>query len=114
MEKITNQQERTTAALAAFLFFLPAFIGKKTEFVTFYMRQSFGFWIVFIVLSILSKIPVLGWVFVVCNFLLILAWFLQIYMAYLGEKFEISFIVKYVQKMIEKIPFLQSFFAPNK
>lgn len=114
MEKITDPNEKMIAALAALCFFIPAFFGKKTEFVVFYMRQSFGIGIVFIILSLLSKIPVLGWLFVLCNFFLVLAWFFHIYIAYSGEKFEIPFIAKNVNILIEKVSFLKTFFASKQ
>ncbi len=107
MEKITDPTERLTAALAAACFFVPAFFGKKTEFVTFYMRQSFGLGIVFLTFLILSKFPIIGWLFVLCNFFVLLVWGFAIYIAYSGEKFEFSFLYKNVNILIEKVSFLK-------
>lgn len=53
---IADPQEKTAAALGAFLFFIPHFMNKKTEFVTLYMRQNFGIWIAYIPLQIFLKI----------------------------------------------------------
>lgn len=53
---ITDPKEKMAAALGAFLFPIPHFMDKKTEFVTLYMRQSFGIWIAYIALQIFLKI----------------------------------------------------------
>lgn len=56
---ITDPKERMAAALGALFFPIPHFMDKKTEFVTLYMRQSFGIWIAYITLQIFLKIFVI-------------------------------------------------------
>lgn len=117
MTQITDPKEKLSAALAAIFFFAPHFLGKKTEFVTFYMRLGFGNFLFFfgvsIIRMILGGIPFIGMLLTLSLFaVLCIAGFLA-YVAYNGEKFEISFLQKIANIVISKIPGFQSFFTPN-
>lgn len=57
--QITDPKEKISAALGALFFAIPHFTGKKTEFVTLYMRQSFGLLIAYVTLQIFLKIFVI-------------------------------------------------------
>lgn len=111
--KITNSKEKLAAALGALVFFAPVFMEKKTEFVTFYMRQSFGLFLLQVVLVILGIIPVLGFVFQLLSLLLaILAIFLA-FKAYNGERFEVPELLKHTDQVIQKVDALKNLFAPK-
>lgn len=115
--QITDPKEKMSAALGAFLFFIPHFTGKKTEFVTLYMRQNFALFLIGLVLTILKMI--LGGIAIISMILILIhlavlgiSLFL-IYVAYNGEKFEISLLTKNVNLLISKVPALQEFFSPK-
>lgn len=138
---ITDPSEKTAAALGAFMFFIPYFMDKRTEFTTLYMRQNFGIWIVYIIFNILLKIIVNvafmgsgaivaatetrsgGMLVMIMNILMIaftligLGLFILsiylIYKAYKGERYEFQPILKYTNLLISKIPALQNFFSPK-
>lgn len=138
---ITDPKEKMAAALGAFLFPIPHFMDKKTEFVTLYMRQSFGIWIAYIALQIFLKIFITfavsngdaivntteamsrktgGFLILILNVftiaitlaMLALAIYLII-KAYKGERYEVKMITKYVDMLISKVDFLKNFFAPK-
>lgn len=111
--KITDSQEKMSAAVGALIFFAPHFMEKKTEFVVFYMKQAFGLVIVNIILSILTIVPVVGFVFQIASLLVSLVALFCVYKAYTGEKFEIPQLMKYVDMLIEKASFLKPLFTPK-
>lgn len=141
--EITNPQERTAATLGAFMFFIPHFMNQKTEFVTLYMRQNFGIWIISIILQILMPIFVkiafaneeaihavseLGgrggnrlngimqiffFAFALISFAVTIIAFYMMFKAYKGERFEVKWLLKYTNILISKVGFLRDFFTPK-
>lgn len=138
---ITDPKERTAATLGALMFFLPHFMNKKTEFVTFYMRQNFAIWILYVIANILMRICVAiafgnaqtianatatrsGGILVGLFNLLTIAVTLSMlaltvmgiylmFKAYNGERYEFKFLTKVADAIISKVDFLKSFFAPK-
>ncbi|MGP1582886.1 MAG: hypothetical protein ACTTH6_01480 [Candidatus Altimarinota bacterium] len=111
--KITDSQEKMSATVGAIIFFAPHFMAKKTEFVTFYMKQSFGLVLVDIILGILAILPVIGLIFSLASLLVVVVMLVCAYKAYFGEKFEIPQLMQYVDKLIEKVSFLKPLFTPK-
>lgn len=111
--KITDSKEKLSAALGALVFFAPVFTAKKTEFVTFYMRQSFGLFLVQVVLMILGMIPVLGMVFQLLSLLVVILVLFLAYKAYSGERFEVPELLTYTDQVIQKVDALKTLFAPK-
>lgn len=60
MTKVINPEEKISAALGAFLFFIPLITGKRTEFVVFYMKQNFALILISILFNIIVFIPFIG------------------------------------------------------
>ncbi len=51
-----SSQEKILAAFTAFVFFLPLIVGRKTDFIAFYMRQSFPLFAAWIALAVIQWI----------------------------------------------------------
>lgn len=115
---ITDPKEKISAALGALFFFAPSFMEKKTEFVTFYMRQGFAvFLIQFIIIfinNIIGFIPGLGIILDLIFFGFIIIVLFLWYKAYQGQRFEIKFLSDIANALINKVDFLRTFFAPKK
>lgn len=118
MPQITNPEEKMIAALWAFAFFIPLIMGKKTEFVTFYMRQNFGLSIGFFVVSFfhffLGFIGLFNMIFIIIKLIIFCIILFITYMAYNWEKTEIKFALKISDLIISKVWFLKNFFSLNK
>lgn len=111
--KISNPKEKISAALGAFIFFLPHFTGEKTEFVVFYMKQSFGLFLISLGLSILNFLPFIWPLTMIVGILLFIVHIFLIIKAYSGEKFEVPYLLEKVNLLISKIDFLKNFFSPK-
>lgn len=111
--KITNSKEKLAAALGALVFFAPVFMEKKTEFVTFYMRQAFGLFLIQVVLTILSFIPVIGFLFQILSLIVVIIAIFLAFKAYNGERFELPELLKYTDQVIQKVDGLKNLFAPK-
>jgi uncharacterized membrane protein len=94
---------KTAAALAYVLGWLTGIIFlliEKDKFVRFHAMQSI---IVFGGLTILSFVPVIGWI--LTPFIMIvglLLWLLLIYKAYQGEEFKLPVIGNFAAKQLER------------
>lgn len=76
-------------------------VEKKDEFVRFHAMQSV---VTFGALTILSMVPVIGWVLspfaMITGFIL---WLVLIVKAYQGENFELPYIGKFAKKQLGKM-----------
>lgn len=76
-------------------------IEKKDETIRFHAAQSI---IVFGGLTILSMVPVLGWILsplaMIAGFIL---WLVLIFKAYQGEKFEVPVVAQWAKKLLRKV-----------
>lgn len=101
----TGLSSNTAAALSYLLGWLTGLvfllIEKDDKFVRFHAMQSV---VTFGGLTILSFVPIIGWIlsplFLILGFVL---WLVLIFKAYQGEKFRLPVIGDFVQKQIEKI-----------
>jgi len=100
----TGLPKNTAAALSYLLGWLTGIlflILEKDEFVRFHAMQSI---LVFGAITVLSFVPVLGWMLspllMIVGFVL---WLVLIYKAYQGEKFELPVVGEFAKKQLKKV-----------
>ena len=117
MSIITDPKEKMFATLGAIFFLIPHFMGKKTDFITLYMRQNFGIviasFIVGLLEILLGWVPLLGMIFTLMQLALLFTVAFLAYMAYNGERLEFQMILKYADMLIAKLDFLKPLFTPK-
>ena len=97
---------RNTAAALTYLFgwitgLIFLVIEKEDEFVRFHAMQSV---VVFGALTILSIVPVIGWMLIPIILLAGLAlWLILIVKAYQGEKFKLPLVGEFAEKQLERL-----------
>jgi uncharacterized membrane protein len=103
-KKGTGLPKNTAAALSYVLGWLTGIVFliiEKDPFVRFHAMQSI---VVFGALTILSFLPVLGWllspILMVLGFVL---WLVLIYKAYQGEEFELPVVGQFARKQLGKM-----------
>ncbi|MDO8551348.1 MAG: DUF4870 domain-containing protein [bacterium] len=100
----TGLPTNTAAALTYILGWVTGLIfilvEKEDRFVRFHAMQSL---IVFGALTLISMIPIIGWiltpVIAIIGFIL---WLFLIYKAYQGEKYELPYVGSFVRKQLNK------------
>lgn len=103
-KKGTGLSKNTAAALSYVLGWITGIVFlilEKDSFVRFHAMQSI---LVFGLLTVLSLIPLVGWV--VTPFLMVVGfvlWLVLIYKAYQGEKFKLPVIGDFAEKQLGKI-----------
>ena len=94
-------EPNVAAALSYVGFFITGiifFLIEKDKFVKFHALQST---IVFVVLLIITQLPIIGWIFWGPVFVIgIILWFICIVKAYRGEEFMVPFVGQYVKKTV--------------
>lgn len=102
--KGTGLPRNTAAALAYILGWLSGLLLlfiEKDEFVRFHAMQSI---ITFGILTVLSFVPVIGWMLTPIILLAGLAlWLILIVKAYQGEKFKLPYIGNWAEKQLGKM-----------
>ena len=100
----TGLPKNTAAALSYVLGWLTGIVFlliEKDPFVRFHAMQSI---ITFGILTLLSFVPVIGWILsplvMIVGFVL---WLVLIFKAYQGEKFKLPFVGEFAEKQLPKI-----------
>lgn len=103
-EKTTGLPKNTAAALSYVLGWLTGIVFlliEKDPFVRFHAMQSI---ITFGILTLLSFVPVIGWILsplvMIVGFVL---WLVLIFKAYQGEEFKLPVIGEFAKKQLTKI-----------
>jgi uncharacterized membrane protein len=102
METTRAPQEKLSAILSTFVFFIPMLMNVKTPFVVKYMKQWFIINVVELVLAIISS--VLWWLIGITgllNFICVLTSCWLAYKAYTGEEFSIPVLLENSDKLIQ-------------
>lgn len=111
---IPNPQEKLAGALGSVLFFLPFFLGVKTEYVMNFMRQAFALNIAEFLLSFMGMILFfLSGIFEFIVFVIFLVSLFLAYQAFSGVRYTLPFVVEVSEKMIKTFG-LNSFFSVQK
>ncbi|MDP3888585.1 MAG: DUF4870 domain-containing protein [bacterium] len=99
----TGLPKNQAAALSYVLGFVSGiifFILEKDEFVRFHAMQSI---VAFGVLTIISFIPVIGWILTPVIMLLgFVLWLFLIFKAYQGEKYKLPYVGEFAEKQLKK------------
>lgn len=95
-------QERLISAIGyiGILFLIPMFFHNGSAFAKFHAKQGLALFIAWALNAVIMLIPVLGWIvgFFISIFLFVVA-IIAILKAYAGEKWEISFATKIIEKL---------------
>lgn len=96
-----TSQEKIAAIVGCvpFLFFLPHFMEKKTDFTLPFMKQGFGLTLISLITSFIERIPFFG-ILEIIDFLVFIAWAYLAWNAWEGKKTLLPYLLEYSEKTI--------------
>jgi len=97
-----NISPKTTMAFVAYIFFvIPLLTDDKDDaFVKYHVKQSLGLLIAWIVVSVFTMVPVIGWFFgPILGLILVILWIIGVLNALQGEKKPLPLIGKHSEKL---------------